>query len=321
MNQSFKNFELIIINDGSTDSSGDIARRFSKKDARVKTIDILNSGPSKARNEGIKNAKGEFIFFLDSDDYIEPDAIHLLHSGSSKSNVDLIIGNFTTLIDGKKNIPSRNTLYFSKTTPLSKKELNKYANLFLQRPNKYPLFVFAWGRLFRTKIIKEENLLFNESMRTFEDVDFNFRYLSYVENVIYMKKSIINHIINTTYSSATMSITKNYKQFFGYGIALESVSSYLKKNKITKNINSKIAHAYSAYTIIQFIRLGLQYNQNNKKIIQKIFFEFVNSKNLQDKILHYSPSKGDSIIIPFLIKIKLTWILLQFCRIKGKLRY
>ena len=118
-----------------------------------------------------------------------------------------------------------------------------------------------------------------------------------------------------------MNIPKNYKKFFGYGIALESASNYLRKNKITKNIIPNVAHAYSAFTIIQFIRLGLQYNKKNKVIIKKIFFEFVNDPLLQEKISHYSPNKGDSVIIPVLIKMKFTWLLIQFCRIKGKLRY
>ena len=321
LNQDYKNFELIIVNDGSTDSSGEISREFAKKNSRVSLVDIKNSGPSNARNVGIKKAKGEFIFFLDSDDYIEAEALNLLYSPITKSKVDLVIGDFTTLLDSKKVIPSRNILHFPKSTILSRKKINSYINLYLQRPNKYPLFAFSWGRLFRTEIIKEKKILFNKDMRTFEDVDFNFRYLCYVENAFYVKKSIINHIISTTYSSATMNIPRNYKKFFGYGIALESASNYLRKNRITKNIIPNVAHAYSAFTIIQFIRLGLQYNKRNKVKIKKIFFEFVNDPSLQKKISYYSPNKGDSVIIPILIKMKFTWLLLQFCRIKGKLRY
>jgi len=309
------------VNDGSTDSSGEIARKFAKENSSVSSFDILNSGPSKARNIGIKKAKGEFIFFLDSDDYINSGALDTLYTHTKKSNVDLVIGNFTTLLDGKKFIPSKNILHFSKTKVLLRKQINSYINLYLQRPNKYPLFAFSWGRLFKTKILKKKNISFNQDMRTFEDVDFNFRYLCYVENIVYVKKSIIYHIINSSYSSATMNIPKNYKQFFGYKIALESASNYLRKNKITSNINPKIAQAYSAYTIIQFIRLGLHYKKNNKELIKKIFYELVNDSSLQDKISHYSPNKGDSRIIPILIKMKLSWLLLQFCRIKGRLRY
>lgn len=312
---------MIIVNDGSTDSSGEIARRFAKDNSNVHSIDIANGGPSKARNIGIKKAKGEFIFFLDSDDHIESNTIYSLYSFACKPKIDMVIGNFTSLINGKRKILSRNEQHFSKNTILSRNSINSYTNLYLKRPNKYPLFAFSWGRLFKTKIIKEKNILFNEHMRTFEDVDFNFRYLSFVENAYYVKKSFTNHIIDTTYSSATMRIPKNYKQFFGYADALKSISNYLYVNKITKDIEPKIAHTYSSFTIIQLIRLGVQYNKNNKLLIKKIFFELVNYSSLQDKIMHYTPNKGDSKIIPILIKSKFTWLLLQFCRIKGRWRY
>lgn len=70
LNQSFKNFELILVNDGSTDSSGEICSEYMKKDKRVKVIQQSNGGASKARNTGLKNALGEFVYFIDSDDYL-----------------------------------------------------------------------------------------------------------------------------------------------------------------------------------------------------------------------------------------------------------
>lgn len=204
---------------------------------------------------------------------------------------------------------------------LSRNDINLYTNLYLKRPNIFPLFAFSWGRLFRTELIKKKKIFFNENMRTFEDVDFNFKYLTYVENIMYLKKSFTNHLIDTTYTSSTMNVTKNYKQFFGYKDALKSISNYLYVNKITKDIEPKIAHAYSSLTIIQFIRLALKYDKKNKSLIKKLFFELVNDSSFQDKFLHYRPNKGDSKIIPILIKMKFSWLLLQFCKIKSRIRY
>ena len=73
--QSYENFEVILVNDGSTDKSGDICDKYLKEDNRVKVFDILNSGQSVARNIGLKEAKGDYILFIDSDDYISDNSI------------------------------------------------------------------------------------------------------------------------------------------------------------------------------------------------------------------------------------------------------
>ena len=97
INQSYKNFELIVIDDGSQDSSGLIANSYALDDKRIKTIKSTNKGPSIARNIGIKNSIGEFIFFLDSDDYLENDALKSLVNRTKDCNVDLVIGDFFSI--------------------------------------------------------------------------------------------------------------------------------------------------------------------------------------------------------------------------------
>ena len=172
INQTHSEFELIIIDDKSEDLSFSIANSYALNDERIKIIKSTNNnGPSAARNLGIKKSIGEFIFFLDSDDYLENDALKLLVNTNKGQNVDLIIADFVKVND--KIIPSDNSLYFSKTVNLNKTEINKYVSLYLKKPNKYPLFSFVWGRIFKSSIIKNNNLLFNEELRTFEDVDFS----------------------------------------------------------------------------------------------------------------------------------------------------
>ena len=92
INQTYKDIEVILVDDGSTDASGEICDRYAQKDSRVKVYHNENDGPSKARNFGLDKATGEFVTFVDSDDWIESEAIELLIS-VIEDDIDVIFFN------------------------------------------------------------------------------------------------------------------------------------------------------------------------------------------------------------------------------------
>lgn len=102
LNQSFKDFELILVNDGSTDSSGEICDNYAKKDKRVKVVHQKNGGVSCARNKGIAISHGKYIGFVDSDDYISEDMYELLHNNLIKEKADLSICGIYDVYGGKE---------------------------------------------------------------------------------------------------------------------------------------------------------------------------------------------------------------------------
>lgn len=83
LHQEFKDFELLLVNDGSKDKSLTICKEYAKKHSCIQVIDQENGGPSKARNTGLEHAQGKYILFLDSDDWLEPETLQILHAQSS----------------------------------------------------------------------------------------------------------------------------------------------------------------------------------------------------------------------------------------------
>lgn len=162
LSQSYKNLDIIIINDGSTDNSDEICKDYQKKDKRINYIIQKNSGVSSARNNGLSNAKGDFITFIDSDDWVEEDYIESLINLLIKNNADVITSSAIDFTDDKIiNTPAA-TLKYEITT-------NKETMIRdLLEAKKYNSV--CWGNIYRKSIIK--GLKFNKNLKIAEDLDF-----------------------------------------------------------------------------------------------------------------------------------------------------
>ena len=102
VNQSFKDIEIIVVNDGSTDNTINIINNFAKNDVRIKVIDKKNGGLIEARKSGLARASGEYILFLDGDDWLHIEAIEKLYKEAKKDNFDIVLYNFYLAYDNGK---------------------------------------------------------------------------------------------------------------------------------------------------------------------------------------------------------------------------
>lgn len=178
LNQSYSNLEIILIDDGSTDGCKKIIDEYSKKDSRIIAISQKNSGQSHARNVGLAGATGEYVSFIDSDDEIHEDFILELFAVYN-NNVDLsVIGMCYRKLDIHKEI---NT-YLKRLRPRGKKEsIQNYTLRLLTFDGRmYPVI----NKLFRTSILKENHLSFEEGLNFAEDTEFVLRYLSCISGEI-----------------------------------------------------------------------------------------------------------------------------------------
>lgn len=317
--QSYRNIEILLIDDGSTDSGGEICDEFALGDHRIRVIHTKNNGPATARNKGLEKSKGTFIVFIDADDFIENNALKLLIENYNKTKADIIVGDFKSV---HGNIPGPGHKgAFPDNKLLLKQDIVSYARRYLKRPNRFTLFAYSWGRLYKSSIIKYNNIHFNPYLFTYEDVAFNYDYFKHSNRVYYFKEAIYNHIFHNHYMSAAMIMSGDPKRLFGYMEALNNIRDYLKDNIALADISKEIGHAYVSLTIIQFVRVCGQINNNNRKTIYNLVRELINNPKLRNNLRYYSPSNGDSRMIPILMKLKLVWPIIWVCRYKAYKRY
>lgn len=180
LSQTFTSFELLLINDGSKDCSGEICDEYARKDVRIRVFHKENGGVSSARNLGIENARGEWIAFVDSDDFLPADALrNLLES----NNEDLIIGGYKNhfgdeliTLDGEKQI-------------IKKVDFEMFLSLNINSV----LFRTPWCKLFKKEIIDRESLRFDNSLVFGEDTVFVTTYLLQCKSIRNCDKYCYNY--------------------------------------------------------------------------------------------------------------------------------
>lgn len=186
LKQDFTDFELLLINDGSKDQSGVICDEYAKNDKRIKVFHKKNGGVSSARNLGIDEAQGEYIAFIDSDDYIDSNYISTLTS----STADLVVTGCKIL---GKNKCIKTEYAYQNSILDTKKDI---ANCLSQTLNQSPFWA-PWCKLFKREIIKRHAIYFNMQIRQSEDSIFLQTYLSYCNTIILKSGTAYNYITET----------------------------------------------------------------------------------------------------------------------------
>ncbi|WEG11507.1 glycosyltransferase [Pullulanibacillus sp. KACC 23026] len=213
LEQTLKNIEIIIVNDGSTDRSGEICNQYAKKDSRIKVFHKEYGGVSSARNAGIHKAQGEFIGFVDSDDWVYPDMFEVLYKNARGSAADIVICNLLREINGE-------VIYVENKHPNREMtNLEAMRELF-----KGHLYRFAlWNKLYRRSCFS--NIEFPEG-RIHEDLSTTYKLFSKAEKIVYLNYTGYiyvkreNSILNQTYNE------KRLDAFLGW----EEILMYMKKN-------------------------------------------------------------------------------------------
>ena len=215
INQTLKDIEIICVNDGSTDGSLSVLKDYAKKDSRIVIIDKENSGPSSCRNIGIEKATGEFIQFVDSDDWIEPETCEVCYQKAIEHNVDMVSFNATT-VNAKKTTP----LCYYNTKEEKLVHWQDMVSLVFKSP------FHSWHFLFKKDFLIKHQIKYPEHIVLCEDVIFISTCWLKVKKALLLPNLFYNYVqLN---SSITHS-TKHVFDIFNVIKELKKIISPIKK--------------------------------------------------------------------------------------------
>lgn len=254
LNQSFSNFELILINDGSTDKSGDICDEYATKDSRLTVIHQGNKGVSDARNRGLDIAKGEYIGFVDPDDYIDYNMYQILFELIEEYTADISFC-------GYKRISELDSHEYLSATTNTISIYNKNQTLENYFSRKKPFSdTFLWNNLFRKDLFN--NVRVNEKLTIQEDREVLLRIFNQSNKIVYIDTPFYNYIIRDTGASRNKnlryyhSLFETMKEIYSY--TLENIPNYSEvamQNYIECIFNTFVVLIERSYPKTEYVEL------------------------------------------------------------------
>ena len=304
LEQTYNNLEIIIIDDGSSKNFSIHCKKLFESDDRFRCFSHThNKGVSAARNTGINNSKGELIYFVDADDWISKSAIEnlIVHY---HNNTELLVAPHNQYLS-KNDIREKSYLIENKNLVLDKESIHKYVINYLNLPYKFVMFVHCWNKLYLSKIIKENRILFDTELSQLEDVNFNFKYLKYVNNVSYSDTyDYFHYIENKSKTASGIAGTENSSVEKCY-IAFDSVKDFLslKKGMSEEEKKQLLGHHFVSTAIIYLTRLTRRFLKKPSFSNYNYIKNWMRSPLLISNLNHYKLQKGESNLIRITLKI------------------
>lgn len=285
INQTYRNLEIILINDGSIDDSVKICEQYIEQDNRIILINKKNGGSASAKNEGLKVAKGDYITFVDSDDFIESDMIEYMVNTIKKYNADIVQCSFTNLY--------KNTEKFKQDTIVEQKISSKdFLELFL---TKWDSSLF-WNKLFKREVI--ENVFFKEG-RCIDDEFFTYKCVINSKSIVTSNKIVYNYRMRR---SGVMKSESSQKQ-----ILKDRIDYLYERYELVTHIYEDLDDIFLENLLTYYLIISRNY------FIDKNILDYMKNKL---KLI-----KGKIIVSHINIIIKIKIIKLIICNSERYIRY
>ena len=272
LEQSTDDFEFILVDDGSEDASLSICEKYSRQDPRIIVYSQRNSGVSSARNKGIELSSGDYLVFVDSDDYIE---INYLRNFITDNMPDMIIGGYK-LDDADGN--ELNIISYATESLTAKKD--KYA---LYKSFIEGKFNTVWGKAFKRVFLSDGDVFFNDEIDMGEDTLFVVKFLKRTSSIMIIDNSAY-HYVNQTKGSITSKITETVlidKLEAAYTMIFQELSDIFNKECAKKGVSMRLGQIYKSIfntSVAQYV--------DKKNVIKHLYKQtwFRNSLDYVDKL-------------------------------------
>ena len=262
INQTYKNLEIILVDDGSPDNCGKICDEYALKDNRIKVLHIKNGGPAVARNTGLDIATGDFIGFIDPDDYFELDMYEILHNAITRTKAGLAVCNW---YKGTENNWEKYSLFPSKEILTPNEAFEAFYNC-----------MYVWNKLYRKEVVG--NLRQIETYA--QDVYYTFTTLTRRDKVVCVDKCLCYYRMNPTSRQHTKKFKKNFLEFLKVS---DMEMEYAETNKLL-NLKDKLYNFRMNKTFlwVKFIALEDKPDTESAKLLledlKKNGFSFFKTK-------------------------------------------
>lgn len=274
LRQTYKDIELILVDDGSTDNSLKICNNYKEIDSRVRIISIPNGGPGNARNVGIEAANGEAIMFADSDDYMAPDMVQTLYEKSRLYSKDLVVCGMNTVIMEGQQVKSLTQCKFDAFGNEVVYDRAIFLENLMELIWKSAVMEAVWNKIYRTDILKKEQIKFPVDTYYGEDFLFNLAYFRKCNGVVLINKALYYYIV-----ANAESLSQKYKKdmFNNQMRLMQELKKMLifehvwKKNDRTLFYNSVLCHGLNS--------IGMLYHEKANLDVESIKKELANICN------------------------------------------
>lgn len=306
INQEFEEFELILINDGSTDKSGSICDNYALKDNRIRVFHKENEGPSIARNLGINMANGEYIGFVDSDDTINKKMYKKMYDLAKKSDLEMVVCGFKE-IDYKTN---KEMEFINPLYGVNKLEGSKIKKVVedLLCDNKILGYASLCNKLYKREEIKRNNITFKNNIRIAEDLCFNIQFLLSIKKICSVNEALYEY---RRINSNSIMNGENLKLKLQ---AREEMLNVFKESSISEEVYLKCLKCENSTTITTYIGLIKKIIFSNKPLIKKyrLINELINEQYFTNAIKIYDNKHLT------LKTLSIAKIISSYLKIKGK---
>lgn len=309
LEQTFTNFELLLINDGSTDYSALICDKFTKQDKRIKVFHQNNQGVSYTRNIGLEHAAGEYIYFIDADDWIEPDILERMVISMENGN-DLVICGYNRIIMGSEE-------NYRCETITCESALNKDLKGFMEGFSVYynqGIVHALWNKLYKRDIIHQNSIKFDKYISLGEDLIFNMNYIKKCNAVSMVSAPLYNYIIYQ--NNQSLSTQYNPKRLETQIMIHERIIDLLKYFNVYNDSNKKFVNKSYSAALLGAIKNYLGRSPDNAMLKKKYLKKVIRDNNVINKIGLFNQSI-DKNIIALLLRLRLLSLLIVITKSKS----